>query len=71
MASHQGNTLSDFSLATGFGHFNLPICSQLPKGRDHSDVESGKHTCMSALFIVVVVCLLFCLYSFVHIASLE
>ena len=64
VARHQGSTLSDFSLATGFSPFNLPTCGQLPKGRDHSNVESGKHTCMSALFIVVVVCLLFCLLSF-------
>ena len=43
-ATHQGSTLSDLSLATGFGPFNLPTCSPLPKGRDHSHVESGKHT---------------------------
>ena len=46
------------SLATGFGPFNLPTCGPLPKGRDHSHVESGKHIYMSVLFIVVAVCLL-------------
>ena len=44
MASHQGSTLSDLSLATGFSPFNLPTCGPLPKGREHSHVESGKHT---------------------------
>ena len=70
-ASHQGSTLSDLSLATGFGPFNLPTCGPLPKGRDHSHVESGKHISMSVLFIVVAVCFfanvccLFCYYYFV------
>ena len=54
-ASHQGSTLSDLSLTTGFGPFYLPTCSPLPNGRDHSHVESGKHIYMSVLFIVVAV----------------
>ena len=57
-ASHQGSTLSDLRLATGFGPFNLPTCGPRPKGRDHSHVESGKNIYMSVLFIVVAVCLL-------------
>ena len=40
----RGVTQSDLSLATGFGPFNLPTCGPLPKGRDHSHVEFGKHT---------------------------
>ena len=50
----RGVTLSDHGMATGFGPFNLPTCGPLPKGRDHSHVESGKHIykIMSVLFVV-------------------
>ena len=58
----RGVTLSDYGMATGFSPFNLPTCGPLPKGRDHSHVESGKHIYMSVLFVV------FCL--FVYISSL-
>ena len=64
-ASHQGSTLSDLSLATGFGPFNLPTCGPLPKGRDHSHVESGRHIYMYVFVLFVVVCCLF-----VYISSL-
>ena len=64
-ASHQGSTLSDLSLATGFGPFNLPTCGPLSKGRDHSHVESGRHICMYVFVLFVVVCCLF-----VYISSL-
>ena len=64
-----GSTLSDLSLATGLGPFNLPTCGPLPKGRDHSHVESGKQTEMSVLFIVVVVCVVVC--CLLCISSLE
>ena len=62
-ASHQGSTLSGLCLATGFGPFNLPTCSPLPKGRDHSHVVSGKHIYMSVLFFVVAV--FFCFFKFI------
>ena len=64
-ASHQGSTLSDLSLATGFGPFNLPTCGPLPKGRDHSHVGSGRHIYMYVFVLFVVVCCLF-----VYISSL-
>ena len=50
----RGVTLSDYGMATGFGPFNLPTCGPLPKGRDHSHVESGKHICkiMCVLFVL-------------------
>ena len=70
VASHQGSTLSDLSLITGFGPFNRPTCGPLPKVWDHSHVESGKHMYMSALFIFVVVCLLLFVVFFVYISSL-
>ena len=59
-----------------FGPFNLPTCGSLPKGRDHSHVESGKHIYMSVLFIVVAVCLLLLFVVFfviiiLYISSLE
>ena len=47
----RGVTLSDYGMATGFGPFNLPTCGLLPKGRDHSHVESGKH---------IYVCIVYC-----------
>ena len=70
VASHQGNTLSDLSLVTGFGPFNRPTCGPLTKGRDHSHVESGKHMynyvcivyCCDCLLAVV--CCPLCVYLF-------
>ena len=64
----RGVTLSDYVMATGFGPFNLPTCGPLPKGREHSYVESGKHDnyylyvsvvycCCGCLFVAVVCCL--------------
>ena len=73
----RGVTLSDYGMATGFGLFNLPTCGPLPKGRDHSHVESDKHIYMSVLFIVVAVCLLllfavfFVIIIILYISSLE
>ena len=67
----RGVTLSDYGMATGFGPFNLPTCGPLPKGRDHSHVDSGKH-----IYVCIVYCcgcFFFChlLLFLVHITSLE
>ena len=64
-ASHQRRTLSDLSLATGFGSFNLLTCGPLPNGRDHSHVESGRHIYM---YVFVLVCVVItCVYAFVRV----
>ena len=65
-ASHQGSTLSDLSLATGFGPFNLPTCGPLPKGWDHSHVESGKHIYISVLLLLWLFVSCYCLLSFCY-----
>ena len=58
-ASHQGSTLLDFSLATGFSPFNLLTCGQLPKGRDHSIP-----VCLHCLLLWLFVCILLCISLF-------
>ena len=76
----RGVTLSDYGMATDFGPFNLPTCGPLPKGRDHSHVQSGKHIiynyvsvvyyqcCCGCLFVAVVCCIFI---YFLYISSLE
>ena len=55
----RGVTLSDYGMATGFDPFNLPTCGPLPKGRDHSHVDSGKH---------IYVCIVYCCGCFVFLS---
>ena len=64
----RGVTLSDYGMATGFGFglISRPVGrGPLPKGRDHSHVESGKHIYN---YVSIVYCC--CLLSFLCISLL-